>query len=111
MLIAILHLIGDDEHPGAIVRQLMDAVPPGSYLAMSHVASDIDPQPTDEVGRRLNQRMAHQVTYRGHADVCRFFDGLDLLEPGVVPVQKWRPDTEAESTSPSAMWGGVARKD
>jgi S-adenosyl methyltransferase len=110
MLIAILHLIGDDDSPHAIVRRLMDAVPPGSYLALSHVASDIDDEPTDEVGRRLNQRMAHQVLYRSRPEVSRLFDGLELLKPGVVAVQQWRPDTEAEAQSPSAMWCGVARK-
>jgi hypothetical protein len=110
MLIAILHLIGDDDSPHAIVRRLMDAVPPGSYLALSHVASDISDEPTDEAGRRLNQRMAHQVTYRSHPGVSQLFGGLDLLDPGVVAVQQWRPDTAAEGESPSAMWGGVARK-
>jgi S-adenosyl methyltransferase len=110
MLIAILHLIGDDDSPHAIVRRLMDAVPPGSYLALSHVASDIDDEPTDEIGRRLNQRMAHQVLFRSRPEVSRLFDGLELLEPGVVAVQQWRPDNEAEAQSPSAMWCGVARK-
>jgi hypothetical protein len=111
MLIAILHLISDDDSPHAIVHRIMDGVPPGSYLALSHVASDIDSEPTDEVGRRLNQRMAHQVTYRSRPEVSRLFGDLDLLAPGVVAVQAWRPDTEAEAQSPSAMWGGVARKD
>jgi hypothetical protein len=110
MLIAILHLIGDDDSPHAIVRRLMDAVPPGSYLALSHVASDIDDEPTEEVGRRLNQRMAHQVLYRSRPEVSQLFDGLELLKPGVVAVQQWRPDTDAEAQSPSAMWCGVARK-
>jgi hypothetical protein len=110
MLIAVLHFIGDEDGPCAIVHRLMDAVPPGSYLALSHVASDIDSQPTAELGRQLNQRIAQQGTYRSRPEVTRFFDGLDLLDPGVVPVQDWRPDTAAEAASPSAMWCGVAQK-
>jgi S-adenosyl methyltransferase len=62
------------------------------------------------VGRRLNQRMAHQVTYRTNPAVCGLFAGLDLLPPGVVAVQEWRPASEADAQFPSAMWGGVARK-
>ena len=52
-----------------------------------------------EMGKRLNQLMAEKVTFRGQAEVKRFFDGLDLVEPGMVRVQQWRPDTEAERTS------------
>src|SRR5260221_2725127 len=81
MLIAIMHAIGDDEDPYAIVATLMDAVPPGSYLALSHVASDIVPvQPADMI-RRLNRLMFEETTPRRQPDVERFFDGLDLVEP------------------------------
>ncbi len=110
MLIAIMHAIGDDEDPYAIVATLMDAVPPGSYLALSHVASDIVPVQAADMIRRLNRLMFEKTTPRRQADVARFFDGLDLIEPGVVRVQEWRPDTEIEAKSPSNMWGGVGRK-
>ena len=110
MLIAIMHAIGDDEDPNAIVATLMDTVPPGSYLALSHVASDIVPAQAADMIRRLNRLMYEKTTPRRRPDVARFFDGLDMLEPGVVRVQEWRPDTEAEAKSPSNMWGGVGRK-
>ncbi len=110
MLIAILHVIGDDDHPDRIVAKLIDAVPPGSYLALSHVASDIEPEQMAETRKRLNRLMYQKVTPRSHAEVTRFFDGLDVVEPGVVPVPQWRPDSEIEANRRSVMWGGVGRK-
>jgi S-adenosyl methyltransferase len=110
MLIAVLHLIGDEDDPRGIVATFMDAVPPGSYLAMSHVASDIEPEKMAEMGRRLNRLLAQKGTYRNRAEVERFFDGLELVEPGVVPVPQWRPDGPSDASTPAAMWGGVARK-
>ena len=110
MLIAILHVIGDDEDPYGIVAKLIDAVPPGSYLALSHVPSDMEPEKAAEAGNRLNQLMHQKVAFRTHAQVTRFFDGLDIVEPGVVPVQEWRPDTEITAKPRWTMWGGVGRK-
>jgi hypothetical protein len=109
MLIAILHAIGDDDDPYEIVAKLMDAVPPGSYLVLSHVASDIDPEQIAEATARLNQLSHQHFTLRDHAQVLRFFDGLELLEPGVVRVEQWRA-SELETRYRSAMWGGVGRK-
>jgi len=54
--------------------------------------------------------MAQRINPRSRADVTRFFDGLELLPPGVVPIQEWRPDTAEEAAARAAMWGGVARK-
>ena len=109
MLMAILHAIGDDDDPYRIVAKLMAAVPRGSYLVLSHVASDIDPDQIAEATARLN-RLSHQhFTLRDHAQVMRFFNGLELLEPGVVRVEEWRA-TEPETRHRSAMWGGVGRK-
>jgi hypothetical protein len=110
MLIAILHLIGDDDDPYGIVAALLDAVPAGSYLALSHVASDIEPEQQAEAARRYNRLAYDKQHHRNHAEVGRFFRGLELLEPGVVAVQQWRPDSQAEAGTPSAMWGGVACK-
>jgi hypothetical protein len=110
MLIAVLHLIGNDEDPYGIVARLMRAVPPGSYLAMSHVASDIEPEKMAEMRQRLNRLVAQKGTYRTHAEVTRFFDGLELVEPGMVRIQQWRPDSEFQAKSAAAMWGCVGRK-
>jgi hypothetical protein len=110
MLVAVLHLIGPDDDPYGIVRQLMAAAPPGSYLLLSHVASDIEPEKMAEMGKRLNRLLAQRGWYRNQAEVGTFFTGLDLVEPGIVPVQQWRPDSEIEAARRSAMWGGIARK-
>jgi hypothetical protein len=110
MLVAVLHLIGPEDHPHSIVSQLVDAVPPGSYLLLSHVASDIEPEKMAEMGKRLNRLLAQKGFYRNQAEVTQFFTGLELLEPGVVPVQHWRQDSEIEGARRAAMWGGVARK-
>ena len=109
MLIAILHAIPDEDDPHGIVAKLMDAVPSGSYLVLSHVASDIDPEQIAEATARLNQLSRQRFTLRDHARVLRFFDGLELLEPGVARVEEWRAP-ELETLDRSAMWGGVGRK-
>jgi len=110
MLIAIMHLIGDQDDPDGIIRQLMAAVPAGSYLALSQVASDIEAEQMAEAARRYNRLARENQSHRSHAEVMRFFDGLELLEPGLVPVQRWRPTSAIEAEAHSAMWGGVGRK-
>ena len=110
MLVAVLHLIGPEDDPQGIVRQLMDAVPPGSYLLLSHVASDIEPEKMAEMGKRLNRLLAQKGTYRSQPEVAAFFGGLGVAPPGVVPVPQWRPDSEVEAARRAAMWGGVGRK-
>ena len=110
LLVAVLHFIADYEDPRGIVATFMDAVPAGSYLALSQVASDIQAEQMAEAARRYN-RLAHETQrHRTHAEVTRFFDGLELVEPGLVPVQEWRPRSEVEARTRSAMWGGVGRK-
>ncbi len=110
MLLGILHLIQDAEDPYGIVARLLNAVPSGSYLAISHPASDINAGQA-EAQKRYNERVSTPQTLRTHAEVCRFFDGLSLVPPGVVYVHTWRPDSgdEAPADATSAH-GGIARK-
>jgi hypothetical protein len=110
MLIAVLHLIVDRDDPQGIVGWLMAAVPAGSYLALSQVAADIEAEQMAEAARQYNRRAAETQRHRDRAEVARFFDGLDLIEPGLVPVQEWRPGPADAASARSAMWGGVARK-
>ena len=110
MLMAILQHIDDEHDPYAIVATLMDAVPPGSYLALSHPASDIDAEAVAKMAIVLNQMIAEKVTFRDRGGVSVFFAGLDLVEPGLVQASKWRPASEIEAASPAALWAGVARK-
>ena len=97
-------------YPGGIIKQLMAAVPAGSYLALSQVASDIEAEQMAEAARRYNRLARETQRHRSHAEVTRLFDGLELLDPGVVPVPRWRPASELEAKAHSAMWGGVALK-
>jgi SAM-dependent methyltransferase len=109
MLIAILHHIPDADDPQAIVARLVDAVAPGSYLVLSHPASDIDAEAVAEVARRYNAQVPAGQQRRSQAEVTRFFSGLELLEPGVVQTTQWRP-TSPGSIVPVPMWAGAARK-
>ncbi len=113
MLLAILQFISDAADPYPIVAGLMDTVQPGSYLVLSHPASDIQAEAMARMARGLNQRQRgnEQVRFRTEAEVLRFFDGLDLVEPGVVQPHRWRPDegTFAPRHDVTA-WCGVARK-
>jgi len=108
MLIAVMHLIVDADDPCGIVGTLKAALSPGSYLALSQVASDIEPERMAEAARRYNRLARETQRHRTHDEVTRFFDGLDLVEPGVVAVPRWRPASDLEARARSAMWGGVA---
>jgi S-adenosyl methyltransferase len=110
MLVAILHFISDDDHPYEIVNSLLDAAAPGSFLVLSHMANDILSEEEAAFAREYNKRSSAKVAQRNREEVARFFTGLDLVEPGVVPVSKWRPRSEVEAAAPTSMWGGVARK-
>jgi S-adenosyl methyltransferase len=107
---AIDYIDADLRDQQTIVRHAMAAVPSGSYQALSQVASDIEAEQMAEAARRYN-RLAHEKqSHRSHAEVARFFDGLELVEPGLVPVQEWRPRSMIEASTRSAMWGGVGYK-
>jgi len=118
LLLAILHFLPDDEDPFGIVARYRDLLPAGSHLAISHGTRDIperpdlSPEEMAEMGTKVEQlyqlTTASLVT-RTRAEIGRFFDGLELLEPGVVEIQRWRPDGRS-SLLPGGFYGGVARK-
>jgi len=108
MLAGILQCIPDKDDPRAIVAALMAAVPPGSYLALSHPAADVHAQARAGAAL-LNEGLATPVTFRTRAAIARFFDGLELVEPGLVSTSQWRSGAGADSR-PLANWAGVARK-
>ena len=110
MLIAVLHMVGDDAEASGIINKLMDACVPGSFMAMSHPASDIDAEQMAEMLRRFNESSPAKMTMRDRAGVGRLFDGLELVEPGLIRAAEWRPATELQAASPAALWGGVARR-
>ena len=110
MLIGILQCIPDEDDPAGIVKRLMGAVPAGSYLAISHPASDIDIVGIRNLASRLHELMPMELRFRSRAEVAALFDGLELVEPGLVRVPEWRPGSDADAANPATVWGGVARR-
>jgi hypothetical protein len=111
MLLIILHLIPDSDDPYGIVARLVGAMPAGSYLVLAHPASDIRAAQMAEMTKRVNQRMSGPAaTMRDRAAITRFFGGLELLEPGVVQPQQWRPEPGDPGPPQVTAWCGVARK-
>jgi hypothetical protein len=109
MLLAILHFVPDSDHPHEIVTTLLDALPSGSFLVLSHPGSDVEADAT-EAARHYNDRAAEQARLRSRGDVMRFFDGLDMVKPGLVQVQDWRPTAPPLAASSTSLWAGVGRK-
>jgi hypothetical protein len=109
MLIGVLHCIRDADDPAAIVRRLLAALPSGSYLTIAHPASDVHAAQIGTAANKLNAVMADPVTMRSHAQVARFFDGTELVEPGLVQLHRWRAEP-ADPAVQLANYGGVARK-
>ena len=110
-LLAILHAMPQADDPHAIVAKLLDAVPPGSYLALSHIASDLLDAQTQQGLTGISDRMTQQdFAFRSRAEVMRFFEGTDLVPPGMVRVEEWRPEPGPEDTGKSSLWVGVGRK-
>lgn len=113
-VIAIVHFLLDEHDAVGIVRLLLEPLPPGSCLAMSIGTADFAPQ---EVGRIAREYAARGMPMRLRtlAEAEEFFTGLELAEPGIVQVHKWRPDgtgtgTEVIRDEDVAMYGAVARK-
>ena len=108
MLLAIIHFILDDGEAYAVVKRLLDAVPSGSYMAMVHA---VHSPATDAAIRQWNEVGTPKMCARTEEEIRRFFDGLELLEPGLVPVALWRPEA-GEPNLDAGVGGlcGVGRK-
>jgi trans-aconitate methyltransferase len=110
-LVSILQLISDEEDPYGIVARLMSTVAPGSYLAVTHPASDIQGELVAESARRYNESVATAVTLRTFDQVARFFDGLELVDPAIVQCHRWHPRPgDSVDEYEVAGWGAVGRK-
>jgi O-methyltransferase involved in polyketide biosynthesis len=109
ILFGVLHFFGDEEHPRGVVDRLAARLAPGSYLALGHLAGDVEGAALAETFRRLNATMAESVTLRSHDEVAGLFGELELVEPGVVQLPQWRPEAGAPPSGPVPVWGGLAR--
>ncbi|MGW2340514.1 SAM-dependent methyltransferase [Streptomyces sp. NPDC001661] len=94
---ALMHFVTDPHDPYAIVRRLLEPLPPGSALAMNHCTPDFDPETWNGVAEAYTNS-GTPVQFRSHSDVRRFFDGLDLIEPGIICCHRWRRDNPEDGT-------------
>ncbi|WP_371686135.1 SAM-dependent methyltransferase [Micromonospora sp. 15K316] len=109
-LIAVLMLLRDSEDPAGRLRALMDAVPSGSYLAISHPTGDFNPAEMSAAVAAAT-RGGMTLVPRTRAEVERFFDGWELVEPGIAPVAAWRPeDGRPDDPHAAYYWAGLAGK-
>jgi hypothetical protein len=111
MLLIVLHMIPDTDDPYGVVASLTQALPSGSYLVLAHPASDIQAAQMAEMTKRVNERMTGpKATMRDRDAVERFFGALELVEPGLVQPQQWRPEPGQLVPDQVTAWSGVARK-
>ncbi len=108
-LLGIVHFILDDKEAREVVRRLVDALPSGSYLTIAHGCHDINRAEADDIVAYWNEYGTPKIVYRSSAEIERFFDGLELLAPGVVPCSRWRPEPDDPDIDVN-QYCGVARK-
>jgi hypothetical protein len=108
MLLGILNFVVEDEAAHAIVSKLMDAVPSGSYLVVSHPTLEVHREAVERAVQMWNAGGSAPMCTRTPAEIATFFDGLEVLEPGFVTVSQWRPN--GNDTTTVTEWGAVGRK-
>jgi len=111
MLLGVINYVMDDAEAHTIVNRLLDALPSGSHLAMSHPTAEIHTEAIEASVRYYNSSGAVPIRTRSKHDLISFFDGLELLEPGVVSCSLWRPDPDDVGTRIEVtQYCGVGRK-
>jgi hypothetical protein len=111
MLVAVLMYFRDTDNPNPfeMVATLLEAMPPGSYLAITHPTADFN---AEAMGGAVAAAERSGVTLvpRNQAETEEFFAGLDVVDPGVTPVLSWRPDKPPDDPRSAYYWAGIARK-
>jgi hypothetical protein len=113
LLIAVMHFITDDDHPYDIVSDLLNALPAGSWLALTQLTGDLLPGDVQDQFDAINARAGIPMRMRSRDETARFFTGLNLAEPGIVPINRWRAETEPDprpSDADTAVYGALACK-
>ncbi|MEU9479827.1 SAM-dependent methyltransferase [Streptomyces sp. NPDC048191] len=108
-LIALLPFVADEEDPHGVVRTLLEPLPSGSHLILSHVSAEFDREVWERIAA-VYRSGGTQVRARSHAEVSRFFDGLQLCGPGVVAATSWLPEPGMRVMREQPVYVGVARK-
>jgi SAM-dependent methyltransferase len=110
LLVAILHFIADEDRPADILATFRAALPPGSYIVISHVTKDFRSEAAEGVASVYNSQATAPLALRSHLAITSFFDGWQLIEPGLVQLPLWRPDGPLpRNLAKLWMYGGVAR--
>jgi hypothetical protein len=107
LLLGILHFVADEEDPYGIVARLRAAMVPGSYLIFSHLTGDADPVKGEEAMDVWRRSPGTPPTLRDRAQAERFFAGFDILAPGIVPPDQWRPEPDGDAPDRFWLWAGV----
>ena len=110
LIFGVLHFFSESDNPADVVSRITAALAPGSHLALTHLARDVAGKDLTETFDRLNAMMAESVVLRGRDEVTALFDGLELVQPGVVQLPEWRPEPGTAPPGPLPMWVGLARK-
>ncbi|MEU2610995.1 SAM-dependent methyltransferase [Micromonospora sp. NPDC007271] len=113
MLVAILHFLTDVNDPHGITRRLIEALPSGSYVVISHATTDLVPREVAATAAPVTTTSMIDMAFRTRGEVAAFFDGLELVPPGISPITEWHSDAPPEHRTPAAqasMYGAVARK-
>ncbi|MFI6938107.1 SAM-dependent methyltransferase [Streptomyces sp. NPDC050418] len=107
LLVAVLHFIEDSDDPSAAVAQLREALAPGSLLILTHASYDGIPLAQEKAGGIVGvyKDIRNPLVMRGRAEIERFFEGYEMVEPGLVSMPHWRPDTPPEQEDPYAFSG------
>ncbi|MBM7080052.1 MULTISPECIES: SAM-dependent methyltransferase [Micromonospora] len=113
MIVAVLHFIPHADHPEDILRTLRAALAPGSYLVLSQASDDTRGGAERTEAERVYRRTDNPLCIRSRAELTAFFDGFTIVDPGVVWVPQWRPETpeSAENAEQAVFLGGVGRLD
>jgi hypothetical protein len=112
LLIAILHFIPDHDDPWAVTGRLMDALPAGSYLAVTHATAEslTDPASRQQLDKVYAETPSGGVTPRTKPEIRRFFNGLEMTDPGLVNITAWHPEP-GDTPTRTLFYGGIAVKE
>jgi hypothetical protein len=113
LLVAILHFFPDSDEPFKIVESLRDQLAPGSFLVLCHGTDDETPETARAVKEIYNRSVSNPLILRSGTEILRFFDGFDVVDPGLVFIPQWRPDDPADVPADPQTYGnlvGVGRK-
>jgi hypothetical protein len=109
-MLGILNFVMDTDEAVSIVHRLLDAVPAGSHLVISHPTTEVDGEAMTQAVEYWNSQGSALMTLRSRADLSRLFDRVDLLEPGLVSCSRWRPEPGAGEPVEVTHFGGVGKK-